>query len=454
MTGNKPAGGKRAVVIHGHFYQPPRENPWLDAIDRQESAAPYHDWNERIYDQCYRPNAFSRILDPQGMIVDIYNNYRSLSFNFGPTLFRWLETYHPRLAEKIVQADRESYNVFKKHGNALAQVYNHLIMPLSSRRDQLTQIRWAKTFFQSRFNRPPEGLWLAETALNMETVQCCIEEGIRFVVLSPNQAEAIRPLDGAKDWTSVVSGSIDTRRPYRIVARDESHKPTGGHLDVFFFDEGLSRAVSFENILTDAKLLADRIRGGFDEKASDNQIVTIATDGETFGHHKPFGDMCLAYFFSRLAPGLDLTPVNFGYYLELNPPRWEVGLKNAFGEGTGWSCMYGVGRWVRDCGCSTGGLKGWNQTWRTPLRKALQDLQKQVDAVFEKSVSPLGADPWALRDGAIKVFEAEPAAWRKFLLEHGCRADITDEQARLLRRLCEAQKYMLFSFTSCGWFFA
>lgn len=447
------SAGKRCVIVHGHFYQPPRENPWLDIIEKQASASPDHDWNERIYDQCYRPNAFSRILDKKGRIVDILNNYLYMSHNFGPTLFLWLEKNHPKMAERVIAADRESCGRFNNHGNALAQVYNHMIMPLASRRDKLTQIRWAREFFRNRYKREPEGFWLAETAINMETVQCLIEEGVKFVVLSPVQAESLRPLDGKEPFKSAAG--IDTRRAYRVFSRTPAGGRLGGHLDIFFFNEGLSREVSFGDLLGNASTLGAKIQSCFDVSVAGDQAVVIATDGETFGHHKPFGDMCLSYFFSRVAPELDITPVNFGYFLEKNPPAHEVMLKNEFGEGTAWSCMHGVGRWARDCGCKAGGPLSWNQAWRAPLRRAFEGLQKEVDEVFETSLVKIVPDPWTLRDTYTRLAQSRTLGeFKGHLVKNGAAAQITDEDAMKVRRLLEAQKYMLFAFTSCGWFFS
>ncbi len=456
MAGNDGAGqtAKRYVIIHGHFYQPPRENSWLNIIEKQASAFPDHDWNERIYDQCYRPNAYSRILDKRGMIVDIHNNYLNLSHNFGPTLFRWLETNHPKVAQQIVAADRESCLKFRNHGNALAQVYNHLIMPLASRRDKLTQIRWAKEFFRGRYKRECEGFWLAETAINMETVRCLVEEGVRFVVLSPSQADSFRSLDGEEPWKK-ADGGVDTRRAYRIFPRTPDGKRLDGHLDVFFFNEDLSREVSFGELLVNANTLGAKIRSCYDENAAGDQVVVIATDGETFGHHKPFGDMCLAYFFSRVAPDMDIVPVNFGYYLEKNPAAFEVMLKDEFGEGTAWSCAHGVGRWVRDCGCKAGGPLSWTQAWRGPLRRAFEALQKRIDETYEKAISSFVADPWKLRDAYQRLSDARTLKeFKTFLEKEGVSAGCTDGDAMTIRRLLEAQKYMLFAYTSCGWFFS
>lgn len=452
MTGNNEA--KKYLIIHGHFYQPPRENPWINMIEAQSTAAPHHDWNERIYDQCYRPNAYSRLLDSEGMIVDIYNNYLSMNFNFGPTLFSWLRQNHPITAERIIQADARSCMESEGHGNAIAQVFNHMIMPLSSRRDQLTQIRWAKYFFRDTFGRDPEGIWLAETAINMETVQCLIEENIKFVVLSPNQAEAFRPMQDNASWTYTSNSQIDTRRAYRIFPRAQSGEKLPGFLDAFFFNEGLSKDISFGDILTDSHILSERIQRCYDGREP-NQTVVIASDGETFGHHKPFGDMCLAFFFKELAKKEGIYPVNFGYYLAKNQPNFEVSLKNAFGEGTAWSCAHGVGRWIRDCGCKTGGEASWKQAWRTPFRNALEKLQDNIDLEYENALKPITADPWALRDKYIAVMnESSWVKFKEFIESNTEYGTIQKEQAFAFRRLLEAQKFMMYSFTSCGWFFS
>ncbi|MBD3391590.1 MAG: DUF3536 domain-containing protein [Chitinivibrionales bacterium] len=445
MTGSS-GDTSRYCIIHGHFYQPPRENPWIDTIEAQPSAAPAHDWNERVYDECYRPNARSRVLDPGEMIEEIHNNYRFLSFNFGPTLFRWLEKKHPRAAASIIEADRESCDRLDGHGNALAQVYNHIILPLASRRDKLTQIRWGKAFFRSQFGREPEGMWLSETAIDMETVVCLIEEGIRFVVLSPGQIEASRPLDAEREWVPADKTPVDTRNPCRIFPYDAAGKRGEGHLDVFLFDEGLSRETSFGGLLESAHGFGERLSAALDPRRAHPQAAIIATDGETFGHHKPYGDMCLAYFFMHAAGAVDLTPVSFGYFLAQSPPSVEVKLRGAFDGGSSWSCAHGTGRWCRDCGCATGGRAGWNQAWRDPLRSALDALQERIDRAFEDMVSRLGADPWALRDRYAEIMDSNDIA--------SLVPGITGEQSREALRLLEAQKYMLFAFTSCGWFFA
>lgn len=452
MTGKSNL--KKKCIIHGHFYQPPRENPWLDAIEAQPSAAPHHDWNERIYDECYRPNAFSRILDPQGRIFDIHNNYSKLSFNIGPTLFRWLEEKHPLTAQRIIEADKKSVKT-QGHGNAIAQVYNHVIMPLANKRDQLTQIRWAKSFFKRRFNRDPEGFWLAETAIDMETVNSLIEENVKFVVLSPTQAEAISELNNPEAlWESVADGSINTKKAYRIYARDDRGTKTGGYIDVFFFDEGLSRAVSFEKLLTSSENLGKRINGAFSKNSKENEAVIIATDGETFGHHSAYGDMCLAHFFTSKAHELDIEVVNFGNFLEHHPPKDEVKIKNAFNGGSAWSCAHGTGRWIRDCGCMTGGYNHWNQKWRGPLRESFNYIQSVLDDEFEEYFSTICTDPWNLRDKYEIVINGDNNTAREFIINETSLKLEDKEDVNKAIKLLECQKYMMFSFTSCGWFFA
>jgi alpha-amylase/alpha-mannosidase (GH57 family) len=356
------------LILHGHFYQPPRENPWTDQIERQDSALPDHDWNERIAQQCYIPNTCSRVLDPQGKIVGINNNYEYLSFNFGPTLLSWLEKAHPLHYQKIIEADKISCQKYQGHGNAIAQVYNHIIMPLADRRDKLTQIRWGKADFYHRFGRVAEGMWLAETAMNMETVECLIEEGIKFVILAPSQAlrihapETKRKSGEKEEWTDVSFSNINTMQAYRLYPKDaQGNKLSEKYLTAFFYHGPLAHGISFAHFLRDANSLADRILEYAGPEQEGPRLVHAATDGEIYGHHEPFGDMCLAFLYTRLAREKNIELVNYGSFIERFPPGAEVEIKDAQGEGTSWSCVHGVGRWIRNCGCSTGGKEVWNQ---------------------------------------------------------------------------------------------
>ncbi|MCQ2055131.1 MAG: DUF3536 domain-containing protein [Fibrobacter sp.] len=448
-------------TIHGHFYQPPRENPWTGVIENQPSARPNHDWNDRIASQCYSPNSASRILSPHGRIVDIVNNYDFMSFNMGPTLMGWIRTNTPDTYKRIQEADKRSMERLNGHGNAIAQVYNHIIMPLASAHDKRTQIRWGIEDFKFHFGRMPEAMWLAETAINLETVVELIKAGIKFTILSPTQADSFRELaeDGsAKDgeWTGCANTDIDTTRPYRVYPRDkDGNLVCDGYLDVFFYNPWLSSAVGFEHLLRDAGVFGKRIQDAWDANREEPQLVSIGTDGESYGHHEPFGDMCAAWLYNRYAPEHNMVPVNYGWYLEKFPPKHEVLLKNFHGEGCAWSCAHGVGRWYRDCGCSTGGGPDWNQKWRGPLRDAFNQLKKLADDVFVREFEKLSSvNPWDARDAYVQTLVApeDKSRTKKFLDEMLLRPKNADDCAKAIR-LLEIQKFCLFSFTSCGWFF-
>lgn len=443
------------LTIHGHFYQPPRENPWTGCIENQSSAAPDHDWNARIARQCYSPNAASRILSPHGRIGDMVNNYEYMSFNMGPTLLGWIREHTPDTYARIQEGDRKSAERLNGHGNAIAQVYNHIIMPLATPEDRRTQIRWGIQDFEFHFGRKPEAMWLAETAINMDTIVDLIREGIRFTILSPTQAQSFRVLD-SKDWTVCDNTDIDTTRPYRIYPRGpHGEMLCEGYLDVFFYHPWLSSAVGFEHLLRSADTFGTRIREAWDAHRHEPQLVSIGTDGESYGHHEPFGDMCAAWLFKHYSAEHQIEPVNYGWYLEKFPPQHEVLLKNVHGEGCAWSCAHGVGRWYRDCGCSTGGGPEWNQKWRGPLRQAFDHLKKLADQVFEREFPALSdLDCWEARDHYIDVLVDSADVIRrqeftKAILRPHARPDAAAKALKLL----EMQKFCLFSYTSCGWFF-
>jgi len=446
------------VTVHGHFYQPPRENPWTGVVESQESAMPNHDWNERIAEQCYSPNGVSRILSPNGHIETIVNNYSYMSFNFGPTLMNWIRIKRPDIYNLVRKGDVLSAERFDGHGNAMAQVYNHIIMPLASEKDKLTQIRWGIRDFEFHFNRKPEGMWLAETAINMDTVVALIKEGIKFTVLSPKQADSFRILSAREneDWINCSSGNIDTTRPYRIIPRDINGKRIcNGHLDVFFYNASLSTAISFEHLLKSGSLFGKKILEAKDPKKTGHQLVSVGTDGESYGHHEPFGDMCASWFFEKFCPQNNIIPVNYGWYLEKNSPEFEVQIKGAYGEGSSWSCEHGVGRWCRDCGCSTGGGENWNQKWRTPLRHVFDRVKKTADEIYEREIANLSdMKCWDIRDNYIDVMlEAENHERKEEFAEAVLRHNATHEDKVNLFSLLEMQKFCLYSYTSCGWFF-
>ncbi|MGF2036794.1 MAG: DUF3536 domain-containing protein [Nostoc sp. CmiVER01] len=475
------------VTVHGHFYQPPRENPYLDAIERQPSAAPFHDWNERIHWECYRPNAFARVLNDQGEVVGIVNNYEYFSFNIGATLMSWLERYDVEVYQRILEADAKSSDRLHGHGNAIAQVYNHIIMPLANERDKYTQIRWGKEDFRSRFGRDPEGMWLAETAVDYATLEALVAEGIRFIILAPSQALRCRPLPTPErphpEWIEVGGSQIDSTRPYRCYLKptldtsssplsaikegsrelgvgneDSNHSPLPSrdainrvstpYIDIFFYDGPISRDMGFSDVVYNSSHFAGRIGSAVRGDHRLAQLISVATDGETFGHHKKGTEKTLAYAFTKEFPQQGWTVTNFAHYLSLNSPSWEVELKSV----TAWSCAHGVGRWEDDCGCGGEGSV-WHQKWRRPLRDSLNWLRDQLTEVYTEHGRQLFRDPWLARDEYIQVMRDRSATnVNRFLARHQTHKLTAAEQVDALR-LLEMQRHALLMFTSCGWFF-
>jgi alpha-amylase/alpha-mannosidase (GH57 family) len=424
------------VCIHGHFYQPPRESPWLESIELQDSAYPYHDWNERIAVECYDPNAVARILDADGRIVYITNNYERISFNFGPTLFAWMEEKDPETYAAVLEADRRSIERFGGHGSAMAQPYNHMIMPLANERDRRTQVVWGLADFRQRFGREPEGMWLPETAVDLATLSVLVDHGIRFTILAPHQAARFRRL-GDKDWTDVNGARIDPRRPY------VQKLPDGREITLFFYDGPVARAVAFEGLLRDGGRFAKRLT---DASGGDGGLVHIATDGETYGHHHRYGDMALAFALDAIEKGDAARLINYGQYLDEYPPEYEVEIH----ENTSWSCAHGIERWRSDCGCSAGRGIGWTQKWRAPLRQALDWLRDELAPLYEQRAGELLRDPWAARDAYIGVvLNRSGENVQRFLDEHAVEAsNVTD-----VLKLLELQRHAMLMYTSCGWFF-
>jgi alpha-amylase/alpha-mannosidase (GH57 family) len=432
----------RYICVHGHFYQPPRENPWLEAIELQDSAYPYHDWNERITAECYAPNAVSRILDGDNRILDLVNNYAKISFNFGPTLLSWMEHQAPEVYQAILEADRESRRKFSGHGNALAQAYNHMILPLANRRDRVTQVLWGIRDFEHRFKRKPEGMWLPETAVDLESLEVLARFGIRFAILAPHQASRVRRL-GGRTWQDVSGGRIDPTMPYL------QRLPSGREIAIFFYDAPVSRAVAFEGLLSRGEDLADRLLGAFRDERDWPEIVHIATDGESYGHHHRFGDMALAYALNTIESSNVASLTNYAEYLERHPPTYQVEIF----ENTSWSCAHGIERWRSDCGCNSGGHPGWNQAWRAPLRNALDWLRDRLAPDFEAGLKTLLKDPWSVRDDYIEmILDRSPAALGHFLARHALRK-LSDGEKTTALKLLEMQRHAMLMYTSCGWFF-
>jgi len=433
---------ERYLCIHCHFYQPPRENPWLEAVEQQDSASPYHDWNERITAECYAPNSAARILSGDGRISEIVNNYASISFNFGPTLLSWMEDRVPETYASILEADAVSRQRFSGHGNAIAQAYNHIILPLASRRDKETQVIWGLRDFEHRFGRMPEGMWLPETAVDVESLEVLADHGLKYTVLAPHQARHVRKLGSAR-FRNVEGGKIDPTQAY--VCR----LPSGRTISLFFYDGPISRAVAFEGLLTNGENFASRLLSGFSDHRRWPQLMHIATDGETYGHHHRHGDMALAYALHHIESNKLARITNYGEFLERHPATHEVEIVDR----TAWSCAHGVERWNSDCGCNSGGKPQWHQHWRGPLRQALDTLRDSLAKPFEEHAAGLLRNPWAARDEYISVVLARtPVRLEEFFGEHATHPLTHDEKVRALK-LLEMQRHAMLMYTSCGWFF-
>ena len=432
----------RYVCVHGHFYQPPRENPSLEAVELQDSAYPYHDWNERITAECYGPNATSRILDNEQRILQMVNNYALMSFNFGPTLISWLKAKAPKVYESILNADKISQAKFGGHGSAMAQGYNHMILPLANRRDKVTQVKWGISDFQHRFGRHPEGMWLPETAVDIETLDVLAENNIAFTVLAPRQAKRVRR-KGSRTWKDVTGDRIDPSRAYLV------RLPSRKTISVFFYDGPISQGVAFEGLLNDGERFADRLLSGFSETRDWPQLSHIATDGETYGHHHHYGEMALTYALHHIEENKLAELTNYGQFLERYPADHFVEIV----ENTSWSCVHGIERWKSNCGCNSGGHGNWNQEWRAPLRAALDWLRDELATVYQERAAPLLKEPWHARDEYIRVtVDRSDATFASFFDEHATHALSKDEQVTALK-LLEMQRHALLMYTSCGWFF-
>ena len=437
---------ERYICIHGHFYQPPRENPWLEEIELQDSAFPFHDWNDRITTECYAPNAVARILNGEGRIMRLVNNYSQISFNFGATLLSWMEAKRPEIYRRILEADKESQRRFNGHGSAIAQVYNHIIMPLANQRDKITQIVWGIADFVSRFGRQPEGMWLAETAVDVETLELLASHEIQFTILSPHQATGVRLLTNPEhdktEWQEVTGGRIDPARAYL------QKLPSGRTITLFFYDGPVSQAVAFERLLAKGETLAARLMTAFSDEREGPQLVHIATDGESYGHHSAHGDMALAYALHHIEEQNLAKLTNYGEFLEKHPPTMEV----IATPKTAWSCSHGVDRWKGDCGCNSG-RPGWHQKWRGPLRDALDWLRDTLKPLFHEVGTRHLNDPWLARNDYIRcILDRSSKMCEQFLQDHAPRS-LTPAQQTIVLKLMEMQRNLLLMYTSCGWFF-
>lgn len=433
----------RAICIHGHFYQPSRENPWLGDIEVQRSAAPYHDWNERVAAECYGPNTAARILDADGLIGEIVNTYSKVSFTAAPTLLSWLAQHRPAVYRAIIDADRESRERYAGHGSAIASCYSHLILPLATPEEKRTQVAWGVRDFASRFGREPEGMWLPETAVDLESLDLMAGAGIRFTILAPHQAGKVRAI-GAEGWTDASGGRVETRMPYLC------RLPSGRSIAIFFYDGAIARDVAFGDLLSDGRRFSGRLLGAFSPGRGHPELVHIATDGETYGHHREFGEMALAYCLRTIEARRDVRLTVYGEYLAAHPPTHEVAVR----EGTSWSCTHGVGRWREECGCHSGAHPGWSQAWRRLLREAVAMVR---DALAPRSAEELAAlvrNPREARDDAVGLVlnRWSDGAVEEFFSRHALH-DLSPEERRRVLALLEMERQAMLMQTSCGWFF-
>jgi hypothetical protein len=444
------------VVIHGHFYQPPREDPWLEELEAQVSAAPYHDWNARVEAECYRTVVAARIPGGDGRIRAILNTLRFISFNFGPTLLEWMERAAPDTYRSILEADEFSRQGNSGHGNAIAQAYHHAILPLASRRDKITEVRWGVEDFRRRFRRDPAGMWLPETAVDAETLDVLAHEGLAFTILAPHQVDPV-PKGG-------LPGLYRTK--------------SGRSIALFIYDGSLAHDVAFGPLLKDAAAWAARMAGDFEEKGGEGgvektgpdpkrepagaedrreagaqaeppplRLVSLATDGETYGHHHRFGEMALAAVIQALGSRPEIRLENYASFLAHSPPEEEVSLV----EPTSWSCIHGVSRWKGDCGCKMDPWKETQQEWRSGLRGAMEWLSKESHRIFEGEAKPLFADPWESRNEYARVASGSETI-EDFLGQRLPPSHSAEERVRAAE-LLELERNALRIFTSCGWFF-
>lgn len=432
---------KKYICIHGHFYQPPRENPWLNKVEIQDSAYPYHDWNHRINAECYIRNSSSRILNEDSQIESIMNNYGWLSYNIGPTLLAWMEQEAPETYQGILEADKESQERFSGHGAALAQAFNHMIMPLANEADQDTQVIWGIEDFKARYKREPEGMWVGETAVNTSTLETMARHGIKFTILSPYQAKEIRKI-GEEDWEDATDAKVNTRRAYLC------NLPSGNKIVLFFYDGPASQAVAFEGLLNDGERFADKLMGQFNGEDV-VQLVNIATDGESYGHHHKLGEMALSYCLNKIVDQDDINLTIYAEFLEKFPPEYEARII----ENTSWSCYHGVERWRSNCGCNTGGNEGWDQNWRKPLREAFDWVREELIGLYETEMQKYTPEPWEVRNRYIQVILNRDEEFVKGFLRENCGEELTHEDHVRILKLLEMQYHAMLMYTSCGWFF-
>jgi alpha-amylase/alpha-mannosidase (GH57 family) len=440
---------KTSLCIHSHFYQPPREHAWTEEIEPQLSAAPFHDWNERILQECYKPNSEAVIVDDHDNVIRRVNNYEYFNFDFGPSLLQWIKKKHNKTYERIIEADKRSIEVHNGHGNAIAMIYSHIIMPLANRNDKITQIKWGVEDFKFHFGREPEAIWLPETACNEETLEALADEKIKYIILDPSQADKVRGIHHGK-WKDVTSGNIDSEIPYRCYFNKDPDR----FINIFFYNGPLSKNIAFDDHIFDSHRLLNRLEQVPASNRKSGNIISAAVDGETFGHHKHYTERTMAYLFSELIPDSKFQIVNFGEYLSLHHPVYEVKLKDGINsEGTSWSCPHGVGRWKENCGCSSSS-ENPSQEWRKPLRESLNWLRDALMIIYENNGNNFLKDVWKARNEYINLILSPDKETREKFFYFNGRKFLNDNESDTCIKLLEMQKYSMLMFTSCGWFFS
>ena len=421
---------KKYLIIHGHFYQPPRENPWIEEVGKELPAYPYHNWNERITAECYSPNLNAIVLDSEKNLLDVINNFQIISFNFGPTLLSWMEENATEIYSRILSSDRD---------NAIAQVYNHIIMPLASRRDMRTEVLWGIKDFEHRFGRNPKGMWLPETAVSNEALEVLAECGIEFTILAPHQIGRIKKIN-EKKWEKKEEKE---KTSCMFLVRLKN----GASIKIITYDAIISHKVSFEGLLHSGDSFLEEIDKRY--KETGKNILIIGTDGETYGHHHKFGEMALAYCIRTIELRKDIEILNLEQYFAMNEPEYETEIE----ENSSWSCIHGIERWRNDCGCSTGGEPGWNQGWRKPLREAVNWLKSLLDEIFVNEGKKFIKDVWGARDHYIDiVIRRREESINDFIVRNALEKE-HDSTVTILK-LMEMERNGLLMFTSCGWFFS
>ncbi|HET9013980.1 MAG TPA: DUF3536 domain-containing protein [Thermomicrobiaceae bacterium] len=399
----------RYLCVHGHFYQPPREDPETGLVPREPGADPFHDYNEKILHECYGPNAE-------------HGNFAWANFDVGPTLGLWIARHHPEVLARIAAGDREA-RARTGHGNAIVQSFHHTILPLASARDRRTELRWGIRWFEHVFGRRPLGIWLPETAVDQATLEACADEGLRFTILSPEQA----------------AEPVDMRFPYRVAL------PSGREFAVVFYEGPLSGTVSFDPFSTNSapdfvrSFLEPRFAAPLESGEAD-PIVLIASDGEVYGHHHRFKDYFLQDLLQVRAAEAGMTPVSLEAFLASQPPVRIVTIR----EQSSWGCPHALLRWRGDCDCTPG-----DGHWKGELRAAFDDLAAELDAVTEALAPATAGDVWALRDDYVDVAIGAKTL-PEWLAGRGLPAEGRDAAA--IDTLMRAQQSRLAMYASCAFY--